>query len=118
MSKINLTVREDTDALVRVLVTLRRRGCRVIAVDYHQGDRHRAGWMTITYDPPARHAHAVAGWLRNLVDVLEVEDAGYLKGTASGNSAGALRIPRSRSSGMPGPGHGRGVSAPHSPLVK
>ena len=72
--RATLTVREGSDVLVRVLVTLRRRGCTVISVDYHAGDRHRGGWLTVAYAPPPRHAHAVARWLGNLVDVLEVED--------------------------------------------
>jgi acetolactate synthase regulatory subunit len=70
-----LAVREGADVLVRVLVTLRRRGCTVISVDYNTGDRHREGWLTVAYAPPPRHGHAVRGWLANLVDVLDVEDA-------------------------------------------
>ena len=72
--RATLTVRDGADALVRVLVTLRRRGCVVEAVDYGAGDRHRPGWLTVSYVPPARHAHAVSSWLANLVDVLEVDD--------------------------------------------
>jgi hypothetical protein len=30
--------------------------------------------LSVSYVPPARHGHAVASWLSNLVDVLEVED--------------------------------------------
>ncbi|MEA2168892.1 MAG: hypothetical protein QOF76_2192 [Solirubrobacteraceae bacterium] len=72
--RATLSVRDGADALVRVLVTLRRRGCVVEAVDYGAGDRHRPGWLSVSYVPPARHGHAVASWLSNLVDVLEVED--------------------------------------------
>lgn len=72
--RATIEVREGSDVLVRILVTLRRRGCRVISVDYHMGDRHRGGWLTVSYTPPPRHAHAVRGWLANLVDVLHVED--------------------------------------------
>jgi acetolactate synthase regulatory subunit len=72
--RATLSVRDGADALVRVLVTLRRRGCVVEAVDYGAGDRHRPGWLSVSYVPPVRHGHAVASWLSNLVDVLEVED--------------------------------------------
>jgi acetolactate synthase small subunit len=72
--RATLVVRDGADVLVRVLVTLRRRGCVVDAVDYGAGDRHRPGRLRVSYVPPARHAHAVESWLANLVDVLEVED--------------------------------------------
>lgn len=63
---------DETLALVRLLTTLRRRGCVVLRVDYRAPDPHGPGWLTVALEPPASHAHAVAAWLGNLVDVLEV----------------------------------------------
>ena len=73
--RATLEVADAPDVLVRVLTTLRRRGCRVLAVDYRVGDRHRVGWLSVDYAPPRRCEHAIAAWLRNLVDVVAVEDA-------------------------------------------
>lgn len=73
--RATLGVADAPDVLVRVLTTLRRRGCRVLAVDYSVGDLHREGWLTVDYAPPPRHEHAVATWLDNLVDVVSVEIA-------------------------------------------
>jgi acetolactate synthase regulatory subunit len=72
--RATLELRDAPDVLVRVLTTLRRRGCQVLAVDYRVGDRHREGWLTVDYAPPARCEHAVADWLANLVDVMTVSD--------------------------------------------
>lgn len=72
--RATLEVRDAPDVLVRVLTTLRRRGCALVSVDYRVGDRHRAGWLDVAYTPPARCEHQVAAWLRNLVDVLDVTD--------------------------------------------
>jgi acetolactate synthase regulatory subunit len=72
--RATLEVRDAPDVLVRVLTTLRRRGCRLVAVDYRVGDRHRDGWLCVDYAPPPRCEHSVAAWLANLVDVTSVED--------------------------------------------
>lgn len=71
--RATLEVRDAPDVLVRVLTTLRRRGCAVISVDYRAGDRHRRGRLCVDYTAPPRHDHAVAAWLANLVDVVCVE---------------------------------------------
>lgn len=69
-----LEVHDAPDVLVRVLTTLRRRGCRIVAVDYRTGDRHRDGRLAVDYAPPPRCEHSVAAWLANLVDVIAVSD--------------------------------------------
>ena len=71
--RAELEVRDAPDVLVRVLTTLRRRGCAVVAVDYRVGDRHRCGRLCVDFTPPRSHQHAVAAWLTNLVDVTAVE---------------------------------------------
>lgn len=70
--RADLQVRDAPDVLVRVLTTLRRRGCGVVAVDYRAGDRHRTGRLRVDFTPPTRHEHAVTAWLANLVDVVGV----------------------------------------------
>lgn len=73
--RASIEIGDAPDALVRVLALLRRRGCRVLAVDFRAGDRHRRGWLSVAYAPPPRCEHTVAAWLANLVDVTGVEDA-------------------------------------------
>ena len=73
--RVSIETGDAPDVLVRVLTLLRRRGCRVLAVDYRIGDRHRHGWLSVDYAPPPRCEHTVAAWLRNLVDVTAVDDA-------------------------------------------
>jgi acetolactate synthase regulatory subunit len=60
------------DVLVRVLTLLRRRGCRIVAVDFHQSDRHRPERFELAIDAPARIEHALENWLMGLVDVIAV----------------------------------------------
>jgi acetolactate synthase small subunit len=82
-----LEVTDDPGALVRVLVTLQRRRCRIRAVDFSRADRHRPARLVVSVDAPASHAHRVAAWLGNLVDVLEVIEV---------PAAGAARRPLAR----------------------
>jgi acetolactate synthase regulatory subunit len=60
------------DVLVRVLTLLRRRGCRIVAVDFHEADRHRPERFELAIDAPARIEHALENWLSGLVDVIAV----------------------------------------------
>lgn len=69
-----LTVADAPDVLVRVLTTLRRRGCAVVSVDFSRGDIHRDGRLRVTYEPPPRAHAPVQPWLANLVDVLAVTE--------------------------------------------
>jgi acetolactate synthase small subunit len=71
----SVTVSDAPDALVRVLVALRRRRCAIQSVDFVVGDRHRPGRLLISLRPPPRLAHCVGPWLEKLVDVLEAETA-------------------------------------------
>jgi acetolactate synthase regulatory subunit len=70
-----LTVADAPDVLVRVLTTLRRRGCTIVSVDFSRGDIHREGRLRVTYEPPVRANAPVGAWLGNLVDVLAVTEA-------------------------------------------
>jgi len=60
------------DVLVRVLTLLRRRGCRIVAVEFHEGDRHRPERFELAIDAPARIEHRLESWLSGLVDVVAV----------------------------------------------
>ncbi len=60
------------DVLVRALTLLRRRGCRIVAVDFHEGDRHGPGRLEVSVEAPPRVGHRLESWLLGLVDVLEV----------------------------------------------
>ena len=67
-----LTVADAPDVLVRVLTTLRRRGCTIASVEFSRGDIHREGRLRVSFEPPPRAGAPVRAWLGNLVDVLEV----------------------------------------------
>jgi acetolactate synthase regulatory subunit len=71
-SRIALETTGTGDVLVRVLTLLRRRGCRIVAVDFHEGDRHGPGRLELSVDAPPRIEHRLESWLLGLVDVLEV----------------------------------------------
>ena len=60
------------DVLVRVLTLLRRRGCRIVAVEFHEGDRHRPERLEVAIEAPPRIEHALESWLLGLVDVIAV----------------------------------------------
>jgi acetolactate synthase regulatory subunit len=60
------------DVLVRALALLRRRGCRIVAVDFHEADRHGPGRFDVCVEAPPRTEHRIAAWLSALVDVVEV----------------------------------------------
>jgi acetolactate synthase small subunit len=65
-------VRDSPDALMRVLTTLRRRGCLIDSVEYRRGDRHRSGTLVVRLQPPRHHGHCVQPWIEGLVDVTGV----------------------------------------------
>jgi acetolactate synthase regulatory subunit len=71
-SRIALETTGTGDVLVRVLTLLRRRGCRIVAVDFHEGDRHGPGRLEVSVHAPGRIEHRLESWLLGLVDVLEV----------------------------------------------
>jgi acetolactate synthase regulatory subunit len=73
--KLSLELDGSPDAIVRVLMVLRRRQCRVLSVEYVASDRHYHGRLEIGVAAPASHAHCVEGWLGQLVDVRSVEGA-------------------------------------------
>jgi acetolactate synthase regulatory subunit len=70
--RLSVTTRAESDAVVRVLVLLRRRGCTVVAVDFHRADRHGPGRLEVSVDAPSRTGHRLEDWLRGLVDVVAV----------------------------------------------
>jgi len=65
----------DADVLLRVLTVLRRRGYRVLRVDYEAGDRHRPTMLELSIESPSRTGHRLEAWLFNVVGVVSVEDA-------------------------------------------
>ena len=67
--RITLDVGEGPDVLVRVLSLLRRRQCRILAVDFQETDRHGPGRFELTILAPRRSAHRLDAWLMGLVDV-------------------------------------------------
>jgi acetolactate synthase regulatory subunit len=69
---LDVRIRDSPDAIVRVLATLRRRRCRITAVDFAAGDRHRPGCLRIRVLAPLATASSLRHWIANLVDVLEV----------------------------------------------
>ena len=72
--RLALDVGSAPDVLVRVLGLLRRRRCRVVAVHFHEADRHGPGRFELTVLAPPRTAERVQAWLLGLVDVNAVVD--------------------------------------------
>ena len=70
--RLELETTGRDDVLVRVLTLLRRRGCRIVAVDFHEADLHRPQRFELAIEAPARIEHALDDWLLGLVDVLTV----------------------------------------------
>ena len=60
------------EVLVRALMLLRRRGCRIVAVDFHEADRHGPGRFDVCVEAPPRTEHRIEAWLGALVDVVAV----------------------------------------------
>jgi acetolactate synthase regulatory subunit len=67
---IETTGREDV--VVRALTLLRRRGCRILAVDFHLADRHGPGRFEVAIVEPPRTGSQIESWLMGLVDVTGV----------------------------------------------
>ena len=63
------------DVLVRALALLRRRGCRIVAVDFHEADRHGPGRFDVCVEAPSRTEHCIETWLSALIDVVEVRSS-------------------------------------------
>jgi acetolactate synthase regulatory subunit len=61
------------DALPRVIMLLRRRGCDLLRVDYTRAGSHRPGHLQIVVAARGR-PHRLQAWLLELVDVLAVEE--------------------------------------------
>ena len=66
----------DADVLLRVLTVLRRRGFRIVRVDYEAGDRHRPTVLELSIESTSRTAHQLEAWLCSVVGVVSVEDMG------------------------------------------
>jgi acetolactate synthase regulatory subunit len=73
--KLSLELNGSPDAVIRVLMVLRRRQCHVTSMEFAAGDRHYAGRLEIGVRAPASHAHCVESWLAQLVDVRSVTGA-------------------------------------------
>jgi acetolactate synthase regulatory subunit len=71
--RLELRTTGRDDVLVRVLTLLRRRGCRIVAVDFHQADRHGPERFELALEAPARIEHRLESWLAGLVDVVAVQ---------------------------------------------
>ena len=70
--RLDLETTGAEDVLVRVLALLRRRGCRIVSVDFHEADRHGPGRLVLGVEAPPRIEHALENWLLGLVDVITV----------------------------------------------
>jgi acetolactate synthase regulatory subunit len=70
--RLAVATTDRDDVLVRVLTLLRRRGCRIVAVDYQRADRHRPGRFEVCVEAPPRTQAALERWLLGLVDVVAV----------------------------------------------
>jgi acetolactate synthase regulatory subunit len=72
--RFELETNGRADVLVRVLALLRRRGCHIAAVEFHEADRHRPERFEVAVNAPARIEPRLECWLVGLVDVIAVRD--------------------------------------------
>lgn len=70
--RFSLQTTGDPDAVVRVLMALRRRGCQITGVEFVAADRHGPGHLEIAVRAPYRVAHRLENLLLALVDVTAV----------------------------------------------
>jgi hypothetical protein len=59
--------------LMPVLTVLRRRGCRIEAVDFSGDSIHRPGRLRVRFEAPAGREHCVPAWVENVVGVISAE---------------------------------------------
>jgi acetolactate synthase regulatory subunit len=71
--RLALDVSAAPDVLVRVLVLLRRRQCRIVGVAYQEADLHGPGRFEVTLLAPPSLAELIEPWLGSLVDVYAVQ---------------------------------------------
>ena len=65
---LSLDVSGAPGALARVVGLCQRRGCEVIALHYHHGDRHRPGLLDVALRGDPRRLRLVAARLEGLWD--------------------------------------------------
>jgi acetolactate synthase regulatory subunit len=70
---LTIDVGDSPDALMRVLMVLRRRRCRVTSLEFVAADRHYPGRLFVRIVAPPASVHCVPSWLTGLVDVTAVE---------------------------------------------
>jgi acetolactate synthase regulatory subunit len=75
--RLALSTTGDPDVLLRVLMTLRRRGYSVLRVEYEHGDVHRSTVFELSVESTRRTAHQLEAWLSNIVGVLTVRDTTF-----------------------------------------
>jgi len=71
--RLALTTEGDSDVVVRVLMLLRRRGCKIVSVNFRRGDRHGPGAFDVSVEAPGRIEQCLESWLEGLVDVRTVD---------------------------------------------
>jgi acetolactate synthase regulatory subunit len=71
--RVSVLTTGSPDALVRILMLLRRRGCTLLSVEYSYGDQHRPGRLELALRTQPRTGHRVVAWLQQLVEVQRVE---------------------------------------------
>ncbi len=69
MSHLELTVDDSPGVLERVAQAVRSRQCTVVALHYHQGDRHRPGRVEVTLDGTTRAVDLAVARLQKLYEV-------------------------------------------------
>ncbi|HWF72697.1 MAG TPA: hypothetical protein VG186_05090 [Solirubrobacteraceae bacterium] len=63
-----------SEALLRVIGLIRRRGGEIVAVDFHRGDRHRPPVLEIAVAIDRRCGDGLALRLGGLIDVVAVRE--------------------------------------------
>jgi acetolactate synthase regulatory subunit len=74
--QLELKTTDSPEVLLRVLTALRRRGCAVVSVEFHEGDRHRPPRLSLCLRTSPRTEHRLVAWLEGLVEVESVNVTG------------------------------------------
>lgn len=70
--QFELDVIDRSDVLARLLMLCHRRRCRVTAVAYAAGDRHRPARLLLSLEAQPRQMRRIGEWLLAPVDVIRV----------------------------------------------
>jgi acetolactate synthase regulatory subunit len=74
LRRYELSTTGGSEALMRVIGLIRRRGGEIVALDFDRGDRHRPTVLKVTIAIDRRHESTLLHRLAGLIDVVGVRE--------------------------------------------